>query len=259
MAQTKSVLQEFSQQAAGINGEALVIEDDPVAAGEVARHLAELGISTVHASSGAEGLRLALSKDWRLVVADLNLPALNGADLCRELRRAKPQQVIVVLTANSDVAVTVRAFELGADEFLRKPFHGPELRARISALLRRAGQQLNEAEISVTEGNRPHSFVFGDVMIDQLRYRVTYRERAIALTPTEFDLLRLLATHPERVFSREEIVTTLWEASPEVYSLNIRFHINNIRTKFAKAGVKRAVINTSRGFGYRFSYADELQ
>ena len=231
-----------------LNSSVLLVEDDPQTVELLTPLFDDLGLRWEHCSDGRSGLDRALTNDFTLVISDLGLPKLGGIELCRMLREKKPDQLILILTAQQEELKAVLALELGADEFVRKPFGAMELRARIRAVLRRAGRSVS-TETANLEVNK---LDFGELVIDIDSCQAFISGELVPVTATEFQLLVFLAQHAGRVFSREELVESLWGASPDVYALNVRAHISRLRTKLREAGASRDFVETSRGFGYRF-------
>ncbi len=175
-----------------------------------------------------------------LVVLDLMLPNVDGFTICRELRK-QSQVPIIMLTARDDVTDKVVGLELGADDYLTKPFHPQELVARSKALLRRAAQEVDQ----------PKSVRVADLEIDLVRHEVRYRSTVIQLRPKEFDLLALLARNPGRVFQRSELLDLVWGYDFPGYTRTVDVHVQQLREKLSRANVEEPRIETVWGVGYR--------
>ena len=224
----------------------LVVEDQKDIAELVAMHVRDLGhrVDVVH--EGNEGLARASSNEYSLVVLDLMLPGLDGLAIVRELRMARNQVPVLMLTARSSEIDRVLGLELGADDYLTKPFSIPELQARIKALLRRADIR-EQAPVMKDERIR-----LGEMSIDTASREVRIADVPVALTAKEFELLLHLARHPGRVFSRLQLLDAVWGTTFEGYEHNVNTHINRLRAKIEKDPASPVYVLTVRGAGYRF-------
>ena len=221
----------------------LVIEDDPTVADVVCRYLSREGYAVAVSSDGSAGLRAALESPPDLVVLDLMLPGLSGVEVLGELRKATPVPVIM-LTALSREVDRVSGLEMGADDYVAKPFSPRELTARVKAVLRRASG-LIEAPVG------PSTVVAGDLELDSRTRQVTRAGVPIELTAREFNLLSHLMRHPMEAFTREDLLEQVWGFSYGDTS-TVTVHVSRLREKIeADAGSPR-YIRTVRGFGYRF-------
>ena len=218
----------------------LTIEDDPSITELLANVLKGDGCTVVAASSGTAGLNAAESQMFDLIILDIRLPDLDGWEVCRRLRNsARTQRVpIIILTAEGLEADRVLGLELGADDYVSKPFSPRELRARVRALLRRSAVRTQVDSL----------IRHGELLIDTDRREVTHTGRIIALTATEFLILRFLAANPGRVLSRPEISALLREGDSAALGRAVDAHIKSIRRALGSAGDE---IETVRGFGYR--------
>jgi DNA-binding response OmpR family regulator len=229
----------------------LVIEDERDIAQLIAMHLTELPAQVTVAHDGAQGLKLATEHPWQAIVLDLRLPSLGGLDICRELR-AKGQRVpILMLTARSSELDRVLGLELGADDYLSKPFSVLELRARVKALLRRAAQPTDPA----LPQREPIRLDLGGLAIDREQRRVHLDGRDVTLTAREFDLLWHFAGHPGRVFTRGELLADVWGYGHDGYDHTVNSHINRLRAKLGDEREQARFIHTVWGVGYRFEVA----
>lgn len=226
----------------------LIIEDNP-GIGELVRiHVAELGMNPVLCERGDTGLARFREGGIDLVVLDLMLPGIDGLSVCREIRAGPGYVPVLMLTAKSTELDRVLGLEIGADDYLTKPFSVAELSARVKALFRRvdamastpAAETCNE-ELT-TDGLR----------IDPVRRRVFIHEQAVELTAREFDLLWHFASHPGRVFSRIQLLDSVWGYSHEGYEHTVNTHINRLRGKIETDPANPAFIQTVWGVGYRF-------
>jgi two-component system alkaline phosphatase synthesis response regulator PhoP len=222
----------------------LVVEDEPGIARLVQDYLERAGFAVIRASTAADALALARAKTPALVVLDLGLPDLDGLDVTRELRRLGDTP-IVMLTARGDESDRIVGLELGADDYVVKPFSPKELVARVRAVLRRGERAAPRAETVRAL----------DVVIDVPRRRVTVGDRRVELTATEFALLETLAREPGRVFSRGQLLDAVHGVSFESYERAVDAHVKNLRRKIEPQPGPPRYIQTVHGVGYRFADA----
>ena len=223
----------------------LIVEDQHDLAELVALHLADLAQRIYLCNDGTEALRIAASNPPDLVVLDLGLPGLDGLEVCRRLRAAPRYVPILMLTARSSDAERVLGLELGADDYLVKPFNVMELVARAKAIVRR---------MEALENSPGDSMVCaGALRIDPAARRVTLNGAQIALTAREFDLLLHFARHPGRVFTREQLLDTVWGGAHGGYAHTVNSHINRLRAKIESDAADPRWIQTVWGVGYRFA------
>ncbi len=226
----------------------LVIEDDRDIAHLVEFHLRDAGYDVHVVHDGADGLMHALSKPYDLIILDLMLPGIEGLELCRRLRANPGYSPILMLTAKSTEVDRVLGLEVGADDYLAKPFSVLELLARIKALFRRL-----DALAAQTVPSKPKTIQAGDLTIDTEKRKVTLRGTAIDLTMKEFDLLLQFALHPGRVYTRAELLDLVWGYSHEGYEHTVNSHINRLRVKVEDDTSHPRYILTVWGIGYSFS------
>ena len=224
----------------------LVIDDDPAMATMMSLIGKEHGFTVQVASDGAEGLRIAEQSDADLIVLDLNLPRMTGLDVCRRLRAAGIEVPIVMVSANHDTVDVVVGLEIGADDYVTKPFEMRELAARIGAQLRR--QRRSAAQV------RPGRLKFPGLLIDFGRHEVLRDGEGVSLTPTEFNILALLATRPGRVVSRTEMIQQVWGQGAELDARSVDAHVYRLRRKIEPAGDHPTYVHAVPGVGYRFDY-----
>ena len=222
----------------------LVVEDEPQIAALVRDYLEHAGFAVLTASDGAAGLTLARTRRPDAVVLDLGLPVVDGLDVIRTLRRDSTIP-IVVLTARGDETDRVTGLELGADDYVVKPFSPKELVARVRAVLRRAEAAARPTEV----------IVVGDLELDLGRHRVVAGGRAVALTPTEFELLAALAREPGRVFTRGQLLDAVHGFSLETYERAIDGHVKNLRRKLEPDPAAPRYVLTIHGVGYALAEA----
>jgi DNA-binding response OmpR family regulator len=222
----------------------LVVEDEPGIARLVEDYLEAAGFTVVLASTGRDAIAHARANAPALVVLDLGLPDRDGFDVTRDLRHFSDAP-IVMLTARGDESDRIVGLELGADDYVVKPFSPKELVARIRAVLRRA-------ERATTSADRLTAL---DVVVDLPRHRVTVGGRQIDLTATEFTLLRTLVREPGRVFTRGQLLDAVHGVSFESYERAIDAHVKNLRRKIEPRPGSSRYIQTVHGVGYRFADA----
>ena len=220
----------------------LVVEDEAAIARLLRDYLEQAGFAVLVAGDGDAALRSARAAKPDLVVLDLGLPKRDGLDVTRELRRSSDTPIIVV-TARGEETDRIVGLELGADDYVVKPFSPKELVARVRAVLRRAEARQGEAEV----------IRVADLGIDVPRMRVEVGGRAVELTATEFQLLAVLAREPGRVFTRGQLLDAVRGVAFESYERAIDAHIKNIRRKIEPAPGAPRYIQTVYGVGYRFA------
>lgn len=227
----------------------LLVEDEPDIADLAALHLGDVCDDVVVAGDGYDGLRLATSTEWSLIVLDLRLPGPDGLEICRAVRRERPHQPIMMLTSKSSELDRVLGLETGADDYLTKPFGVLELVARARAILRRV-DILKRAPAADEE--IASTIDAGPLFIDPGRREVCLRGQAVELTAREFDLLEYLARHPGRVFRRADLLDGVWGYGHEGYEHTVNSHINRLRAKIERDPSHPELIVTVWGVGYKF-------
>ena len=225
----------------------LVVEDEPQLARLVEMHLSDAGCRVTVAHRGAEGLAAAAEKPFNLVVLDLMLPDMDGLDVCRRLRQREDYLPILMLTARSGEVDRVLGLELGADDYLTKPFSVRELVARVKAILRRVDRMAADGE---TVDDTP--IVIEGLEIDPGKRRVLVKGDSVRLTAKEFDLLVHFARHPGRVYTRSQILDLVWGYGEGTYEHTVNSHINRLRAKIEDDPSQPHFIQTVWGVGYRF-------
>jgi two-component system response regulator MtrA len=223
-----------------MNGNVLVVEDDPSVAEATGLLLERAGLRVVPAPDGQRALDLFHRQRFDAVVLDIMLPVLDGFEVCRSIRRVSTVP-IVMLTARADTAEIVAGLELGADDYVTKPFAGPEFVARVRAALRRVSADDPVPPIRI-----------GELEIDSAAFRATAEGRVLDLSATEFRLLFELARHPDRVLSREILLERVWGYDYLGDSRLVDMAVNRLRTKLGDDPRTPRYIATVRGAGYRF-------
>jgi two-component system, OmpR family, response regulator ResD len=232
--------------ASGIDhtrGSVLVVDDEPTIAEVVARYLERAGYRTQVAGDGLRAIELAGHERPDLVVLDLMLPGIDGLEVMRRLREADRKRVaVILLTAKGEESDRVIGLRLGADDYVVKPFSPIELVARVDAVLRRVD----------TSPERAEPIVFDGLQIDPAARRVFVGGEEVQLTQREFDLLLFLARHPGQVFSRNQLMDTVWQYSFYSDTSTVTVHIRRLRSKVEADATEPRYIQTVWGVGYRF-------
>ncbi len=224
-----------------MSGQKVLVVDDEEHILELARlYLSREGYTIETVSDGAQAVARFGAVKPDLVVLDIMLPNVDGLTICREIRKLS-QVPIIMLTARDEVTDKVVGLELGADDYLTKPFHPQELVARAKALVRRAH----------LEPDQPKLVRAGRLEIDLERHEVRFGDRRIQLRPKEFDLIALLARHPGRVFQRSELLDLVWGYDFPGYTRTVDVHVQQLREKLAEGGVADPTIVTVWGVGYK--------
>jgi DNA-binding response OmpR family regulator len=224
----------------------LIVEDERAVARGLEYGLSSEGFVVLLAETGRQALDMARKKDPHLILLDLRLPDIGGFDVCRQLRAEGRRMPILMLTARDEEVDKVLGLELGADDYVVKPFSLRELISRIRALLRRAYGELAVA----AKGER---VAFGEVEVDLERLLVCRQGRLVELTPTEFRLLRYLVTHSNRPLSREALIEAVWGYDSSIGSLRtVDVHMRHLRKKLEEDPSSPRWLVTVRGVGYKF-------
>ena len=221
----------------------LVVEDEPAIQELLALTLSEAGHQPVLASDAAEGYQCLQEILPDLVLLDWMLPGMSGIEFARKLRgQTRTQNLpIIMLTAKAEEQDKLAGLETGADDYMVKPFSTRELNARIKAVLRRRAPQMVEDRVQL-----------GELLLDPINYRVMANGKAVVMGPTEFKLLHFFMTHPERVYSRIQLLDYVWGDHVFIEERTVDVHIRRLRSALEQAGQDHAV-QTVRGVGYRFS------
>ena len=231
----------------------LIIEDDTEISNVVAVNLESNGIQTEQVHEGLLGLKRSKSGEFDLIILDIMLPGLDGISICRKLREENYNTPILMLTAKVDEIDLVLSLELGADDYMTKPFSMRELLARVGALIRRS-----EKTVSKTEEKSEEKLQFGELVVDYAKHQVSVRDKTLNLTVKEFELLDLFARNPGRVFSRSDLLNTIWGYNFEGYEHTVNTHINRLRNKLEIDPSKPKYLLTVWGLGYKFSEQKDL-
>jgi len=226
----------------GVKARILVVDDEPEAVELLEFNLRQAGFEVATAANGTDALKKARTSPPSLILLDLMLPEVDGLEVCKTLRRETPTAgvPIIMVTAKAAELDRVLGLELGADDYITKPFSPRELVLRVKKLLQRGSSPEPE----------PAAFKFGDLTIDGPRHLVSWREKPIDLTATEFKLLSLLAQRRGRVQSREQLLRDVWEYNSLIDTRTVDTHMRRLRDKLGPAS---KYLDTVRGVGYRFN------
>lgn len=226
----------------------LIAEDEADIAQLIELHLRDAGMNVVHRAAGDESLELAMQESFDLLILDLRLPGLSGLEVCRRLRLAGKELPILMLTAKSSELDRVLGLELGADDYVSKPFSPLELTARVKAILRRVSalQRINAS-------NSVEQLSCGEFTIDSRTRTVAKNGNKIELTAKEFELLHHFAKSPDRVFSRSDLLNEVWGYGHDGYEHTVNSHINRLRSKIEIDPASPQKILTVWGVGYKFT------
>jgi DNA-binding response OmpR family regulator len=242
----------------------LIVEDETDIANLIQVHLTELDIDSDICAHGQQALELALNHNYQLVMLDIMLPGINGLDICRQLRQIKPLQAILMLTSKTSETDRVLGLELGADDYMTKPFSIRELQARVRTQLRRV-HALNDRSKnnlpSQSENNQSNGEIInsnnntciGQLLIDHRYHQVTYKDNSINLTSTEFELLDFFCKNPDQVFSRAQLLDGVWGYNHSGYEHTVNSHINRLRNKLEEDCAEPKIIQTVWGVGYKLN------
>ena len=235
----------------------LVVDDDPNIVEVLRLYFDKDGFAVVSCLTGDKAVETFQTSQPDLVVLDLMLPGKDGYDICREIRKTSDVPIIM-LTARSDTLDKVVGLELGADDYLQKPFEPKELLARVKAVLRRT--KMLETAASVSKDNKENTEVisYDGFTVDTARYVVTVDGKEIDIPPKELELLFFLASHPNRVFTREQLLENVWGYDFYGESRTVDVHVKRIREKLEKPNVKTNwQIKTVWGVGYKFETTEK--
>jgi len=223
----------------------LIIEDDPEIIKLLEIHLTDLIYTTSNSMDGEKGLKMALHNDYDLILLDLTLPGMDGVEICKRLR-AEKNTPIIMLTAKSEEIDRVLGLEIGADDYITKPFSIRELLARIKAVIRRSSaKKVSEKDTTSISAEGLH--------IDIDKRKVLLHDKRVELSPKEFELLVLMASNPGRNYSRNELLNMIWGYNFDGYEHTVNSHINRLRAKIESDMANPNYILTTWGVGYKFN------
>lgn len=225
----------------------LIVEDEVDLANLIEITLINAGFEVSKANDGKTGLSLALNGSFDLMMLDIMLPEVDGLEICRQVRLNDPSTPIMMLTARDTETDRIMGLNMGADDYLTKPFSIRELEARVRALFRRS-------QLSVDSKPPSQDLVFGELCIEPERHKVSFQNSPIDLTSTEFDLIHFLASNPGQVFSRSQLLDSVWGYNHLGYEHTVNSHINRLRAKLEACDTLPKVVHTIWGVGYKFEY-----
>jgi len=226
---------------------ALIIEDDQDIANLISIHLTDLEFDVDKSSDGKDGLMKALNNDYKIIILDIRLPGLDGLEVCKRLRSEKNRTPILMVTSKSEEIDKIIGLELGADDYITKPFSIRELMARVKAIVRRS--EIAKQDVSADE--------IREIKLDGMYINVNMRivevhGKRIELSPKEFDLLVLFASNPGRTYTRVQLLELVWGYQFEGYEHTVNSHINRLRSKIENNLNTPEFILTTWGVGYKF-------
>lgn len=231
-----------------MHGSLLIVEDDVALLNSLHGTLTALGLSVGNAATGEYAVREMRVHDYDVVLLDLNMPGMGGMEACRAMREQYPDISIIVLTVRDRDDDKIKALESGADDYVTKPFHLPELIARIGAALRRSERTREKDE---------QPLVVGSIVLDPASHLVRKENNTIHLTPTEFDLLHTLMEHAGKPLSHRTLLTTVWGPDYGNEREYLRTYINQLRKKLEEDPSKPRLLLTDNYIGYRFASSDQ--
>ena len=226
----------------------LVVDDEPSILTLLKFNLEQNGFEVLTAENGNDALEIAVTEDLTLIVLDLMLPGMDGMDVCKTLRQEKINTPILMLTAKDDEFDKILGLELGADDYMTKPFSPREVVARVKAILRRTNLVQAEAKDEVIK--------IGELEIHPDKYMVMFKGEQLVLTPKEFELLLYLANHRGKVLSRDQLLNGVWDFHYDGDTRIVDVHISHLREKIEADTKQPVYIRTIRGFGYKMEGQD---
>lgn len=231
----------------------LIVEDDRDLVKLIKINLQDQGYAVHTAGDGLEALEVFQNVDPSLVILDIMLPKMDGFEVCKRIRQKNKRVPVMMLTAKAEEVDTILGLELGADDYMTKPFSVRELKARVKAIFRRIKVDQEK------DGNLPEELEFDDLKIYPNKRKVTLKENTIELTSKEYDLLLLFCSNPGKAYSREQLLNQVWGYSYEGYSHTVNSHINRLRSKIENDPSNPHFIKTVWGVGYRFVDVEETE
>ncbi|MEJ2143309.1 MAG: response regulator transcription factor [Gammaproteobacteria bacterium] len=224
----------------------LIVEDNKDIARLIDMHLGDLDCQAVTVHDGLSALEETRRNQYDLIILDLMLPNIDGLEVCRRIRKQSKYTPILMLTSKSSELDRVLGLEVGADDYVTKPFSIRELIARVKAQFRRGDAELNP-------GNEDNNYQFGDLKIDVVKRKVSLNDRNIDLTAKEFDLLLKFSMNPGQVFTRTQLLDSVWGYGHDGYEHTVNSHINRLRSKIEATPAQPKYILTVWGVGYKFN------
>lgn len=237
----------------------LLVDDEPSIVTLLAFNLEKDGYEVTTATDGAEGYRLAISNHFDFIILDLMLPSMDGMDICKRLRQEKFDTPIMILTAKDDELEKIIGLELGADDYMTKPFSPREVLARMKAILRRTNKAVPAEPVATAQPepmeDETEKIEVGEITIFPQLYEVHVAGELIEVTPKEFELLLYMAKRANRILSREQLLNAIWNFDYAGETRIVDVHISHLREKIEKDTKNPQYIRTVRGFGYKFEVA----
>lgn len=222
----------------------LVVDDEPSISTLLQFNLQQAGYHVVSADDGKQAIEIALNEKLDLIILDLMLPGMDGMDVCKYLRQEKINVPIIMLTAKDEEFDKILGLELGADDYMTKPFSPREVLARVKAILRRT-------QDAKSEDDDGEVIKIGDLKIFLDRYDVYFKDKLLVLTPKEFELLLYLANNRGKVLSRDQLLNGVWDFHYDGDTRIVDVHISHLREKIEEDSKRPQYIKTIRGFGYK--------
>lgn len=223
----------------------LIVDDNRSIRTMVADYLGSRGYEVIEASDGIRGLEAALSSHANVIILDVVMPGMDGVRLCQLLREKGVTTPVIMLTEKASIRDKEAGYGVGVDDYLAKPFSPRELELRIEALQKRTQATPKHPE--------PEIFKRGELEIDLIKHKVRVAGKEVILTPIEFNILKLLASAPGHVYSRQDLLNAIWETAYEGYKRNIDPHVNRLRTKIEEHPKRPKYVLTVWGIGYKFN------
>lgn len=223
----------------------LLVDDNKSIRTMVADYLGSRGYEVIQAADGIQGLEAGMASGASTIVLDVVMPGIDGVRLCQLLRDKGVTTPIIMLTEKAAIADKEAGYGVGVDDYLAKPFNPRELELRIEALQKRSRSASSQPAVKVLK--------HGDLEIDLTRHKVKVGNKDVGLTPIEFNILKLLASTPGHVYSRQELLASVWETAYEGYKRNIDPHVNRLRTKIESNPKRPTYVLTVWGIGYKFN------
>ncbi|WP_243386079.1 response regulator transcription factor [Bacillus kexueae] len=228
----------------------LVVDDEQSIVTLLQYNLEQAGFEVITASDGQEGYNKALEESPNMIILDLMLPSMDGMEVCKQLRQQKVGTPILMLTAKDDEFDKVLGLELGADDYLTKPFSPREVVARVKAILRRVAASVQSQETKTVDNN-PNQITIGELKIMPEHYEAYFANEHLDLTPKEFELLLYLGKHKGRVLTRDQLLSAVWNYDFAGDTRIVDVHISHLREKIERNTKKPVYIKTIRGLGYK--------
>ena len=232
-----------------INQKILIVEDDLDIAELLRVNLIDISMQCDFCHRGDKAVKLIVNNHYDLIILDLMLPGVSGIDICREVRLQKPYQPILMLTAKSSELDQIIGLEVGADDYMTKPFSIPALQARVRSIIRRSHSYAERQNLKQGENIKN----IGGLYLDSLQRKAIFMNKELDLTALEFDLLNHFMAHPEQVFSRSQLLDKVWGYDHEGYEHTVNSHINRLRNKLNLITKGCDIIQTVWGVGYRLN------